>query len=269
MSKIALTPNASGTGTLTIAAPNTNTDSTINLPDSAGSFVTADTSGNVGIGTSSTSYKLDVQGTPGSNPIALFKNTAASGEATLRLQTAANDKAVVEYYTNGNGNWRAGPGITTAGAFEINSVTAGATRMLIDSSGRVTMPYQPSFAAYRGSYSLPTQSWTTIVYDNCTLNRGSHYSTSTGRFTAPVAGYYYFEAIGEGGGGQFHTLIAVNGATPSGYADTAQNWTSSNVSRQALVVSLSANDYVFVQHYIDSGKTMTNNRSHFHGWLIG
>ena len=137
MSKIALTPNASGTGTLTIAAPNTNTDSTINLPDSAGSFVTADTSGNVGIGTSSTSYKLDVQGTPGSNPIALFKNTAASGEATLRLQTAANDKAVVEYYTNGNGNWRAGPGITTAGAFEINSVTAGATRMLIDSSGNL------------------------------------------------------------------------------------------------------------------------------------
>jgi len=147
--------------------------------------------------------------------------------------------------------------------------TNNAERMRIDSSGRVTMPYQPSFAAYRGSYSLPTQSWTTIVYDNCTLNRGSHYSTSTGRFTAPVAGYYYFEAIGEGGGGQFHTLIAVNGATPSGYADTAQNWTSSNVSRQALVVSLSANDYVFVQHYIDSGKTMTNNRSHFHGWLIG
>ena len=36
MSKIALTPNASGTGTLTVAAPNTNTDRTLTLPDATG-----------------------------------------------------------------------------------------------------------------------------------------------------------------------------------------------------------------------------------------
>jgi hypothetical protein len=36
MSKIALTGNASGTGTLTIAAPNTNSDRTLDLPDGAG-----------------------------------------------------------------------------------------------------------------------------------------------------------------------------------------------------------------------------------------
>ena len=36
MSRIALTPNASGTGTLTIAAPNTDTDRTLTLPDATG-----------------------------------------------------------------------------------------------------------------------------------------------------------------------------------------------------------------------------------------
>jgi hypothetical protein len=36
MSKIALSGNASGTGTLTIAAPNTNSDRTLTLPDAAG-----------------------------------------------------------------------------------------------------------------------------------------------------------------------------------------------------------------------------------------
>lgn len=36
MSKIALASNASGTGTLTIAAPNTNTDRTLELPDAGG-----------------------------------------------------------------------------------------------------------------------------------------------------------------------------------------------------------------------------------------
>jgi len=39
MSKIALTPNASGTGTLTIAAPNTSTDRTLTLPDETGTVL--------------------------------------------------------------------------------------------------------------------------------------------------------------------------------------------------------------------------------------
>ena len=36
MSRITLAPNASGTGTLTVAAPNTNTDRTLTLPDATG-----------------------------------------------------------------------------------------------------------------------------------------------------------------------------------------------------------------------------------------
>lgn len=39
MSKIALSGNASGTGTLTIAAPNTSTDRTLTLPDNTGTLV--------------------------------------------------------------------------------------------------------------------------------------------------------------------------------------------------------------------------------------
>lgn len=40
MSKIALTGHASGTGTLTVAAPNTNTDSTLTLPNNGGTLLT-------------------------------------------------------------------------------------------------------------------------------------------------------------------------------------------------------------------------------------
>jgi hypothetical protein len=40
MSKVAIQGNASGTGTLTIAAPNTNTDRTLTLPDEAGTVLT-------------------------------------------------------------------------------------------------------------------------------------------------------------------------------------------------------------------------------------
>ena len=47
MSKIKLEPNASGSGTLTISAPNTNTDRTISLTDTTGNIVTTGDSGTI------------------------------------------------------------------------------------------------------------------------------------------------------------------------------------------------------------------------------
>jgi hypothetical protein len=41
MSKISLTPNASGTGNFTIASPNSNTDRTLTLPDNTGTILTS------------------------------------------------------------------------------------------------------------------------------------------------------------------------------------------------------------------------------------
>jgi hypothetical protein len=40
MSKIALTPNATGTGIFTISSPATNTNRTLTLPDEAGTVLT-------------------------------------------------------------------------------------------------------------------------------------------------------------------------------------------------------------------------------------
>lgn len=42
MSKVALSGNASGTGTFTIASPNSNTDRTLTLPDSSGTIATVE-----------------------------------------------------------------------------------------------------------------------------------------------------------------------------------------------------------------------------------
>ena len=47
MSKIALSGNASGTGTFTIASPNSNTDRTLNLPDNSGTVLTTGSTGAV------------------------------------------------------------------------------------------------------------------------------------------------------------------------------------------------------------------------------
>ena len=69
------------------------------------------------------------------------------------------------------------------------------TRMTIDASGRVTMPYQPAFVAVdarnQGSQAVAnlniSQYFTTVK-----TNIGNCYNTSNGRFTAPVSGYYLF-----------------------------------------------------------------------------
>ena len=47
MSKVALAPDASGTGTFTIASPNGNTDRTLTLPDNSGTAITTGSTGGV------------------------------------------------------------------------------------------------------------------------------------------------------------------------------------------------------------------------------
>jgi hypothetical protein len=70
MSKIALTPNASGTGVFTISSPATNTDRTLTLPDEAGTVLTSASSiptsvltGNItqNAGPAFSAYKTSIQ----------------------------------------------------------------------------------------------------------------------------------------------------------------------------------------------------------------
>ena len=129
MSKVKIEGNASGTGTLTISAPNTNTDRTINLPDdditlgggvdgvdsdyTSGTAVKIDSSGNVGIGTDSPSAKLEVR------PNAVIGN----GTNGVKLT-----------YSNGNSTGIIDTGFSSTGLeFRIQN----SEKMRINSSGNV------------------------------------------------------------------------------------------------------------------------------------
>jgi hypothetical protein len=106
MSKIALSGNASGTGTFTIASPNSNTDRTLNLPDAGGTVfvsgqaVTATTgsfSGDVTLGSS-------VLATPtGSAPSYTCRAWVNfNGTGTVAIRASGNVSSITD---NGTGDY--------------------------------------------------------------------------------------------------------------------------------------------------------------------
>jgi hypothetical protein len=96
LSKIALSGNASGTGTLTIAAPNTNTDRTLTLPDAAG---TIQVSGNPISGTTG-SFSGDLSFNSGYGSAAVAYGCRAwvnfNGTNTVAIRASGNVSSITD-----------------------------------------------------------------------------------------------------------------------------------------------------------------------------
>jgi hypothetical protein len=108
MSKIALSGNASGTGTFTFAAPGTNTDRTLTLPDASGTVATtADipsvnpfTLGTAVASTSGTA--IDFTGIPSwaKRVTVVFNGLSLSGSSNLLLQIGAGSFVTSGYLSS-------------------------------------------------------------------------------------------------------------------------------------------------------------------------
>ena len=141
--------------------------------------------------------------------------------------------------------------------------------------GAVTTPSQPSFNAQRTS-NQGIQGGTTLIFDQARHNTGNHYNTSTGVFTAPIAGDYLFTFKS-----LFYAFAAdeyldlystVNGTTRNRYEQTGNSGQHTEID-YTEVVRLNANDtfYLFANNR-NSGATlysMYGNENHFSGYLLG
>jgi len=165
--------------------------------------------------------------------------------------------------------------------FGVSGVTVhtGSTlteRMRIDASGRVTMPYQPSFlVGFGATNTISLTDGSLIEFDNdssgIAFDNGNNFDTSGGnhRFTVPVSGTYFFNlTVKCSTVGNFSGALKVNGSN-SNIVDAPVGFSSSNDSCvTTLVMQLNTNDYV--QAFTRNGNyQLYKGHTFWSGFLVG
>jgi hypothetical protein len=114
MSRVSLSGNPSGTGTFTIASPNSNTDRTLSLPDQTGTLLTGSGALNINASAPASSLTLDASGQLGvgiTSPASrLHVNDTASANAgvaatIIRQNGGINNNGLLVDVTNTVGNY--------------------------------------------------------------------------------------------------------------------------------------------------------------------
>jgi hypothetical protein len=116
----------------------------------------------------------------------------------------------------------------------------------------------------------------TVPFNHAVFNNGGHYSTSTYRFTAPVAGIYYLSysvRVNHGTSGHIiHPCFQINGTNDGASLTIYKNDTSAQYMHTSFsyVRNLSASDYVTVtMSNGNSGGNMQDGQCSFSGYLLG
>jgi len=251
-------------------------------------LINFNSNGDVGINTSTPSSPGGAKNlVVDSSGITIIKSTTSNnttGSARFDLATGTgNSYAIIGLNDNtGSPYWQLSAGSTVTGAYydmpqHIFRNVAGTERMRIDSSGRVTKPYQPFFLASSSSGTHTTNVNTVLDFNQTLYNVGGHYNTSTYAFTAPIAGYYFLHLhlYQQNGANQTSVAFRKNNAEftvwdtailyKAGGVNADTTWTAS------FIMQLAANDTasVAVRSLASTNLSWYGGHSWFMGYLLG
>ena len=160
-----------------------------------------------------------------------------------------------------------------------NSGTNDGGYLEVTNAGPIRMTKQPVFMAkFLGFQSGASATNPASNYQSPAINVGSHFNSSTGVFTAPVAGTYVF--FGSLLSGNNSVVVRIyfekNGSIDMGTqheARTTEGYSGYKKQNNHAIITLAANDTVELVIYQDSTNTFyaTNDSSYnsFSGYLIG
>lgn len=153
--------------------------------------------------------------------------------------------------------------------FGFYSGAVGGSPLKIDTAGRVTMPFQPSFEAYNNSGLQLNTDNTQYDFNAVVHNIGGHFNIATNKFTAPVAGRYLiaFRTLANNTAGSFANIQVRINDVNTYYAghNHVDKWIMEGFTG---VVQLAANDTVDI-FVVARSAHYGRNYASFSGHLIG
>ena len=189
----------------------------------------------------------------------------AVDEARLQISSSGTTGHALTYQSGNTGKltWAA-----MAGGVDGISSSADATAITIDSSERVLIPNQPGFHAKCNGSNFQcgnNQTWTDLIFDRTATvdggcyNTGSHYDTSNGKFTAPIAGFYMVDACmrvdNYTGGASGYVYFKVKINTDTAFIALYQYIDQPDTANLHGTVKLDANDYVHCRTWASGDDT--------------